>query len=205
MEIGDPAVVDYGFAEVRNNMVVARALDDRIGAFVVLEALRLVSAMKPKAAVYAIATTQEEIGARGATVGAFGLAPAVTIAVDVGQATDTPSMDDAKIKHGELSLGKGPQVTRGPNINPELFRRMIEAAKANDIPVQVEGYPRVTPTDGGRMQVVGVGNAAAVLGIPNRYMHSPCELIHLDDADYTAKLIAYTVAGINPDTSFVPQ
>ncbi|MGB2982555.1 MAG: M42 family metallopeptidase [Candidatus Bipolaricaulia bacterium] len=205
VEIGDPAVVDYGFAEVRNGTVVARALDDRIGAFVVLEALRQLSTMNPKAAVYAVATTQEEIGARGATVGAFGLDPAVTIAVDVGQATDTPSMNDAKIKHGELSLGKGPQVTRGPNINPELFRRLIEAGKANDIPIQVEGYPRVTPTDGGRMQVVGAGNAAAVLGIPNRYMHSPCELVHLDDVENASKLIAHTVAGIDGDTSFIPE
>jgi len=205
VEIGDPAVVDYGFVEIRDGYVAGRALDDRIGAFVVLEALRALSAMNPAAAVYAVATTQEEIGARGATVGAFGLDPAVTIAVDVGQATDTPSMDDAKIKHGELSLGKGTQVTRGPNINPELFRRMMEAAEANGLQVQIEGYPRVTPTDGGRMQVVGAGNATAVLGVPNRYMHSPCELVHLDDVENTAKLIAHTVAGIDEKTDFVPR
>ena len=154
--------------------------------------------------MYAVATTQEEIGARGATVGACGLDPAVTIAVDVGQATDTPKMDEAKIKHGELTLRNGPQVTRGPNVNPELFRRMMEAAEANGIPVQIEGYPRATPTDGGRMQVVGAGNAAAVLGVPNRYMHSPCELVHLDDVENTAKLIAHTVAGFGTDTSFIP-
>jgi len=205
VSIGDPAVIDYGYEPMRNDVVVARAFDDRIGAFVVLEALRLLSKMNPSAAVYAIATTQEEIGARGATVGAYGLDPDVTIAVDVGQATDTPKMADAKIKHGELTLGKGPQITRGPNINPELFRRMIEAAGKNDIPVQVEGYPRATPTDGGRMQVVGAGNAAAVIGIPNRYMHSPCELLHLDDVENASKLIANTVAGFEADTSFIPE
>lgn len=205
VEIGDPAVLDYGFAPIRNDIYVARAFDDRIGAFIVLEALRLLSKAKPSAAVYAVATTQEEIGARGATVGAFGLDPGVTIAVDVGQATDTPKMADAKIKHGELSLGKGPQVTRGPNVNPILFRQMMEAASTNGIPVQIEGYPRATPTDGGRMQVVGAGNAAAVIGIPNRYMHSPCELLHLDDVENASKLIAFTVAGFDAETSFIPE
>ena len=202
--IGDPAVIDYGFTEVRNDVVVGRALDDRIGAFVVLEALRRVAAMNPKAAVYAVATTQEEIGARGATVGAFEVDPLVAIAVDVGQATDTPSMDAAKIKYGELTMGKGPQITRGPNVNPELFRRLMAAAEANDIPVQIEGFPRMTGTDAGRMQVVRAGNASGVVSIPNRYMHSPCELVHLDDVENSARLLAATAATIDEETDFTP-
>jgi len=121
VEIGDPAVVDYGYKELRNDLVVARAFDDRIGSFVVLEALRLLSDMGYKdAAVYAVATSQEEIGTRGAITSAFDINPDVGVAVDVGFASDTPSLEGKKSKIGEVSLGKGPILARGPNINPKL-------------------------------------------------------------------------------------
>jgi len=92
VKIGDPAVIDYDFAELRNGMAIGRGFDDRIGAFAILEAARLLSGMKPKAAVYAVATVQEEIGLRGAHTSAFGIDPKIGIAVDVGFATDTPGM-----------------------------------------------------------------------------------------------------------------
>lgn len=205
ISIGDAAVLDYGFEELRGGIVACRAFDDRIGAFVILEALRLAAAMNPSAAIYAVATTQEEIGSRGAITSAYGIDPVAGIAVDVGQATDTPNMDLAKKKYGECALGDGPQVTRGPNINPVLRARMIAAAEANGIPYQHEAYPRETPTDAGPMQVSRGGVAMGLVGIPNRYMHSPCELVHLDDVENAAKLIAYTVVGIDASASFVPS
>jgi len=205
VSVGDAGVLDYGFEALRGGIVACRAFDDRIGAFVVLEALRLVAKKKPKAAIYAVATTQEEIGSRGAITGAFGLDPSVGIAVDVGQGTDTPNMDVAKKKYSECSLGAGPQVTRGPNINPILRERIVAAAEANGIPYQHEAYPRATPTDAAPIQIARAGVASALIGIPCRYMHSPSELIHLDDVENAAKLIAHAIVDIDDKADFVPR
>lgn len=205
VDVGDAGVLDYGFELLRDDLAVSRAFDDRIGAYVVLEALRIASAMNPKAAIYAVATSQEEIGSRGATTSAFGIDPAVGIAVDVGQATDMPNMDKAKKKYGECKLGDGPQITRGPNINPPLHSMFVAAAKANEIPYQHELSAKVTPTDAEPMQVARAGVAAGLISVPTRYMHSPGEVIHLGDVENSAKLIAHTIAGIDDETSFVPM
>jgi len=205
VEIGDPAVLDYGFAELRNNLVVARGFDDRIGAFVVLEAARLVAAMNPTVAVYAVATVQEEIGLRGARTSAFGIDPHVGIAVDVGFATDTPGMGEEKKKVGDIAMGKGPIITRGPNINPKLFRLLVATAKEQDIPYQIEGVSRGTGTDANAIQLTRSGVATGLISIPNRYMHSPCEMVHLEDLENIAKLLAHTSAVIDSSTDFIPS
>ena len=205
VEIGDPAVLDYAFAELRNDLVVARGFDDRIGAFVVLEAARLLAAMNPKASIYAVATVQEEIGLRGAKTSAFAIDPKVGIAVDVGFATDTPVMESEKKKVGEFSMGKGPIIARGPNINPPLHKLIVQAAKEADIPYQIEGAPRGTGTDANAIQLARAGVATGLICIPNRYMHSPCEIVHLTDLENALKLIAQTVAKIDETTSFLPS
>jgi putative aminopeptidase FrvX len=205
VDIGDPAVLDYEFAELRNGLVTARGFDDRIGAFVVLEAARLAASMKPKAAIYAVATVQEEVGVRGATTSAYGIDPQVGIAVDVGHATDMPEMGAEKKKTGDAKMGGGPIITRGPNVNTPLFDRIVKTAKAKDIPIQIHAYPRPTGTDARAIQITRAGVATAVVGVPNRYMHSPSEVVHLDDVENCAKLIAETIAGIGPKTSFLPS
>jgi len=205
VEIGDPAVLDYSFAELRNDLVAARGFDDRIGAFVVLEAARLVSKMNPKAAVYAVATVQEEVGLRGARTSAFGIDPKVGIAVDVGFATDTPGMGNEKKMVGDIAMGKGPMIARGPNINPRVFSLLIETAKEKEIPYQIEGAPRGTGTDANAIQLTRAGVATGLVSVPNRYMHSPCEVVHLGDVENIAKLIAHAVARIDDDTDFIPS
>ena len=205
IEIGDSAVLDYGFAELRNDLVVARGFDDRAGAFVVLETARLLATMKPKAAVYAVATVQEEIGLRGAKTSAFGIDPHVGIAVDVGFATDTPGMESEKKKVGETAMGRGPIIARGPNINPALFSLFASTAKEKKIPYQIEGAPRGTGTDANAIQLTRAGVVTGLISIPNRYMHSPCEVVHLTDLENTAKLIAYSSAKITPEMSFLPS
>jgi len=205
VDLGDAGVLDYEFEELRDGIVAGRAFDDRIGAFVVLEALRVAAQLDPKAAIYAVATTQEEIGSRGAITSAFGLEATAGIAVDVSQATDMPAMDLAKKKYGECTLGGGPQITRGPNINPPLRERLIGTAQKAGIPYQHEIFGRATPTDAGPMQLSRSGMAIGLVGIPCRYMHSPCELVHLDDVENAAKLIAHTVVDIDADSSFVPK
>jgi len=205
VEIGDPAVLDYGFAELRNDLVVARGFDDRVGAFVVLEAARLLATMRPKAAVYTVATVQEEIGLRGAKTSTFGIDPLVGVAVDVGFATDTPGMESEKKKVGDFAMGKGPIIARGPNINPPLFSLFVETAKEKKIPYQIEGTPRGTGTDANAIQLTRAGVAAGLISVPNRYMHSPCEIVHLTDLENACKLIAHTVAKIDETTNFLPS
>jgi putative aminopeptidase FrvX len=205
VSIGDPAVLDYDTRELRGELIVGRGIDDRIGAFVALEALRMLKKSKTKLGVYAVATVQEEIGSRGAQTSAFGIDPQAAIAIDVGFATDTPGMDEAKKKWGEAIMGGGPIITRGPNINPPLFRRLVDTAKEKGITIQYEAYPRGTGTDANTMQLVRSGIATAVLGVPNRYMHSPCELVHLDDVENTYRLIAYTIQGMDPSTDLIPS
>ena len=205
VDIGDPAVLDYEFAELRNDLVTARGFDDRIGAFVVLEAARLVAKMKPKAAIYAVATVQEEIGLRGATTSAYGIDPQVGIAVDVGHATDTPRMSKERKRIGDAKMGGGPIVTRGPNVNTPLFHRIVNTAKTAGIPIQIHAFPRPTGTDARAIQVTRAGVATAVVGVPNRYMHSPSEVVQLGDVENCAKLIAETIAGIDTKTSFLPS
>ncbi len=205
VEIGDPAVLDYSFAELRNDLVTARGFDDRIGAFIVLEAARIAAGLNPKAAVYAVATVQEEVGLRGARTSAFGIDPKVGIAVDVGFATDTPGMGNEKKIVGDIAMGKGPMIARGPNINPKLFSLMIETAQKENIPYQIEAAPRGTGTDANAIQLTRAGVATGLISIPNRYMHSPCEVVHLGDVENIAKLIAYTVARIDDGTDFIPS
>jgi endoglucanase len=203
--IGDPAVLDYGMAELRNGLVAGRGFDDRIGAFVALEAARLLSEMNPKAAVYAVATVQEEIGARGAVTSGYGIDPQVAIAIDVSHTTDTPSMTAYKKRIGVNEMGKGPIITRGANINPKLFTQLVEAGKKHKIPYQIHAFPRGTGTDGNTLQLVRGGVATAVLGIPNRYMHSPSEIVHLGDVENCARLIAQTVVEMDETTDFTPS
>lgn len=200
--IGDPATIDAGYLELLNNRVVARAMDDRIGAFVCIEALRLASARKLNVAVFCVTTVQEEIGLRGANTSAYGVNPDAAVAVDVSHATDHPDTDFRK--HGQFKLGAGPIVTRGPNINPVLFKQLIAAAKRKRIPIQIEGEPRGTGTDANAIQLSRGGVATGLIGVPNRYMHSPVEMVSLKDAERCSQLIAEWIAGLKANTSFIP-
>lgn len=201
VSIGDPAVIQYGMESLMNNMLVGRGFDDRIGAYVVLEALRLLSEMGADMAVYAVATAQEEIGTRGAKTSVYGINPDIGIAVDVGFATDTPGALVDKKKVGDIKMGEGPVIVRGANINPVLFEMFTKTAESERIPFQVEACPGVTGTDARDIQATRQGVPTALIGIPNRYMHSPCELIHLHDVDHASKLIAHTVL-MSKDTDF---
>lgn len=204
VQVGDPVVVAYGFEELANGLAAGRAFDNRSGAFVVLEAARLLSTLNPKAEVHAVATVQEEIGLRGATTAAYGIDPDVGIAVDVTFATDHPNMADAMKRENLIELGKGPVLTRGPNINPKLFDLLVKTAKAEKIPVQINAEPRGTGTDANALQLSRAGVATALVSIPLRYMHSPCELISLKDLEQCSALLAKTVERITPRSNFVP-
>lgn len=200
--IGDPITLDAGYQELRNDMIVARALDDRIGAFVCLEAVRLLQKRKINVAVYCVTTVQEEIGLRGATTSAYGCNPHAGIAVDVGWATDHPQGEGKR--YGETAIGSGPILSRGPNINPVVRKGLTDVAKKHKIPYQNFAAARGTGTDANAMQLSRGGVATALVGIPNRYMHTPVELVSLRDVEHASKLIAEWIASLKAQPSFIP-
>lgn len=204
VSIGDPVVLAWDPAFLNEELLVARGIDDRIGAFVVLEALRLLTKLNPKAAVFAVATVQEELGLRGARTSAYGLEPKVGIAVDVCHATDHPGTEGDKKKLGDIKVGGGPVIARGPNINPRLFELLVKVAEEEKIPYQIEPAPAPTGTDANAIQITRAGVATALISIPNRYMHSPCEVVSVVDLDNAAKLIAQAVARLTDDTDLIP-
>jgi len=201
--VGDPVTVGVKFERLDRDIVTGRALDNKCGAFVVCEALRLLSRRKLDAAVCAVSTVQEELGRRGAATSAFGLEPEVGIAVDVDHATDFPDAEKKKI--GERKLCAGPVLHRGAHLNPVLSEVVFEVAQQHNIPYQVTGIPSDTGTDASVMQLSRAGVATTVISVPLRYMHTPVEVISLSDLGNCAKLVAAVVAALKPDASFVPQ
>jgi endoglucanase len=204
VSIGDPLVIQYGFEELLNDRAAGRAFDDRAGAFAVLEAGRLLAKEQTQCELHVVATVQEEIGLRGARTAAFGIEPDVGIAVDVTFATDHPNIGSVVQQEGLVKIDGGPVVTRGPNINPKLFDLIVQTAKAEKIPVQIVAEARGTGTDANAIQLNRAGCATALISIPLRHMHSPCELISLNDLEAVSKLLAAVIKKITPRTDFIP-
>jgi len=202
VELGDPITVSAGFEVLRGQLAVSRGFDDKIGTFVVAETVRLLSGKKINAAVFGVSTVQEEIGLRGAQTSAYGIDPHVGIAIDVGFASDFPGADKSEI--GEASLGKGPILHRGANINPVLGEHLVKTAKSRKIPYQMQSAPRATGTDANAMQVTRAGVAAALVSIPNRYMHTSAEIVSLRDAENAARLLAAAIEKMSEKMDFTP-
>jgi putative aminopeptidase FrvX len=205
IRIGDPGVLAAGVIEFPNGRLVSRSIDNRIGAFVVLEALRLLATDRPRASVSAVATTREEIAATGggARSSASRLEPDVAIVVDVTHATDYPGVD--KRKHGDYRLGSGPTISRGASVSEIVFELLIETAESEGIPYRIEAASRDTHTDAEAIFNAHRGVATGLVSVPNRYMHSPNEMVALDDLERTARLLAAFARKLGPDTSFIPQ
>jgi putative aminopeptidase FrvX len=205
IRIGDPGVLAAGVLEFPNGRLVSRCIDNRIGAFVVLEALRLLAAGRPRASVTAVATTREEIAATGggARSSAHRLEPDVAIVIDVTHATDYPGIE--KRKHGDYRLGSGPALARGASVSEVVFEMLVETAEAEKIPYTIEAASRDTHTDAEAIFNAHRGVATALVSVPNRYMHSPNEMVALEDLDRTARLLAAFARKLTPETNLVPR
>lgn len=203
VRVGSVGVIDAPLYDFPNGRVVSRSIDDRIGAFAVLEALRLLAHDRPQATVAAVATSQEEITFAGATTAAFSFEPHVAIAVDVTFATDHPGAD--KKQHGDVKLGGGPVLSRGSANSPVVFEMLLDIAEREAIPYSIQISPRYTGTDADAIHISRGGVATGVISIPNRYMHSPNEMIELADVENAARLIAAFVRSLTPETDFVPH
>ena len=193
--LGDVATINSGWIELGNGMVACRAFDNRIGAFIIADVLRLLKGKKLNVAVHAVSTVQEEVGLRGAKTAAFHVDPHIGIAVDVGFASDFPGVN-AKIV-GEAKLGDGPILHPGPTYNPNLLQILKKTATKQKIPTQLQPEARGVSTDAFALMMNRGGVASALISVPSRYMHSPVETISLKDAENTVKIIAATIAGMS--------
>ncbi len=202
VRVGDAITVALGFGMMQNNIAVSPAMDDKSGMWVVIEALRRIEKKKLKCAVFAVSTVQEEVGLRGAKTSSFGIDPHVGVAVDVTFATDCPTIE--KKEEGDVKMGGGPVIHRGPNMNHKVVDRLIKAAEENEIPYQLAAANRPTGTDANAMQVNRSGVATGLVSVPNRYMHSPVETVSLDDIDKAADLLSRFAEGLGDDAEFIP-
>ena len=202
VSVGDPVTVELEYRELRNGLIAAPATDDKAGMWVVMEALRRIDPVKLKVGVFAVSTVQEEVGLRGSRTSAYGIDPHIGIATDVTFATDCPTIE--KKENGDVTLGSGPVLTRGPNMTTKLVNALTDIAKNHSIPVQIVAEGKITGTDAGSIQVNRSGVATALISIPNRYMHTPVEVISLNDIDRAADLMARYCESIEPAVSYVP-
>ncbi|MDX1578462.1 MAG: M20/M25/M40 family metallo-hydrolase [Gemmatimonadota bacterium] len=205
VSIGDVGVIRSDTLQMGETRVAARSIDDRAGAAVALEALRRIVERGSAARVVAVATAQEEISFRsggGARTSSFGLDPDAAIVIDVTHATDHPHID--KKEHGDIRLGSGPVLNRGAVIHPLVLEGLRAAAAEADIEVQWQAAPSATGTDADSIFTSRAGIPTAVVSIPNRYMHSPNQLIDLGDLDAAAELIAGYLVALEEDATFAP-
>lgn len=201
VRIGDPVTLDLAYREIRNRIAYGTAMDDKCGLWVVLEAFRRAAQRKLTCALYVVSTVQEEIGLRGAQTSSFGIDPQVGIAVDVTHASDCPTID--KRQDGDIKLGGGPVIKKGPNMNPVVTQRLI--GTATNIPYQIAAVGKATGTDANAMQLNRSGMAVGLVSIPNRYMHSPVEMVSLDDLENAAELLAQFIVSVQPGDNFTPS
>ena len=199
---GDPIHLHTYHQEMLNGILSARAVDDRGGAFIILEALKRAKELGCKTGVYAATTVGEETTMRGAYWAASKIQPNIAIAVDVTYATDYPG---AKPKDsGDVKLGGGPVLCNGSIVSRKVNEILMDCAKEAGIPYQMESYMGRTGTDADKMHFTGDGVVTALLSLPLRYMHSPSEVCHLDDIQNTIELLARFLCALGPETDLDP-
>ncbi|MFC5848359.1 M42 family metallopeptidase [Deinococcus petrolearius] len=197
--VGTYGVIEQGPIMV-GDKVVSRALDNRVGAFIVLEALRALKDTDLKHRVVAVGTSQEEIGLFGAQLSGHRLDPIAGIAVDVTHETRQPGVSEKK--YGVAPFGSGANLTVGPMQSPALLRRLTDAAKAEGIPYTLSATGRYSGTDADALALVRSGVPTAVVSIPNRYMHSPSEMVDERDVKACTDIIAAGVRALEAQPDF---
>jgi putative aminopeptidase FrvX len=205
LSVADAGVIDARSHDLPNRRLVSRSIDDRIGAFIALEAARRYAERPGAARVVAAATTQEEIAWRGggALICASQLDAAMAIVIDVTFATDHPGLEKKEV--GDHPLGSGPVLARGALISPVVFGLLRRTAEERKVPYTVQAAARDTGTDADAIHIARQGVATALVSIPNRYMHSPNEMVSLDDLDQAATLIAEACRLVDQHTDFTAR
>lgn len=203
VEIGDCVTFKLEVTELGKDLISSPGLDDKVGVFIAMEALKLCTKAKLSVGFYAVSTVQEEVGLRGARTAAFSVDPEVGIAIDVTHASDNPGSTNTLAT--DCKLGSGPAISRGPNTNPVVEKMLLASAKKAKIPYQIAPSAGLLGNDANAMQVSRGGVATASIGIPNRYMHTQAEVCSYADLENSAKLLAEFVKSITPKTDFRPM
>jgi len=198
VKVGDVITFKRQVTELMGDVISGKSFDDRAGVAVILAALEELRKYKVTADVYAVATTQEEVGLRGAAVSSYGIAPDIGIAIDVCHG-ETPGVPEWRTS----SLGKGPAIAQGGNIHPKIHAALERAGKELGISVQVEVAPAATGTDAWAIQMTREGVATGLISIPLRYMHTSVETLSFGDVDKAGRLLARFIASV--DSSFVKE
>ena len=202
VEEGDPVHLNTYHLPLQNGLLCARGIDDRGGAFIVLEAMKKAKEMGCKIGVYAATTVGEETTGRGAYWAASKVKPQVAIAVDVTYAQDYPGTEPAE--SGDVKLGGGPVICNGSMANRKVNALLKKCARENDIPYQVESFLGKTYTDADTMHFTGDGVVTALVSLPLRYMHSPSEVCQIKDIENAVNLLAHFLCSIDSTTNLDP-
>ncbi|QDT03431.1 Putative aminopeptidase YsdC [Rubripirellula lacrimiformis] len=204
VRVGDPITLELKIRNLMHDRVTGPGMDNKTGMWTVMEALRrsVAAADSLRCHLHSVATVQEEIGLRGAKTAAGSINPSVAIAVDVTHASDCPTIE--KQMQGDISIGGGPVIFRGPNINRKVAARLIQLCETHSIPYQLAAVGRATPNDANALQVHGGGVATGLVAIPNRYMHSAVEVVSMSDIDHAADLLAAFATALSSDDDFTP-
>ena len=192
VSVGDFVSIDRNFIGLRNSLFSGKALDDRAGVAALIECLRRLNGFAHAADVYLVATTQEEVGLRGAVVSAFGVEPDIGIAVDVTHGS-IPGLSE----HEAFGLGKGPALAIGPQVHPKVLEGLKVAAEEAGVKYQLEPSPYPGGTDTYAIQMVREGVPTALVSIPLKYMHTSVETVSLKDIQETGRLLAQFVIGLD--------
>jgi putative aminopeptidase FrvX len=202
VRVGDAGVWVGPPVELPNGRLLSKALDNRLGAYIALEAARRIAeSREAQVDVVAVAAVQEEIGLYGARTAAYGLDPQVAIAIDVTPATDYPGGDARRA--GPIELGMGAMIAKGPTLNKRVTDLLGEAAEAEDIPHAWEIYTRTTSTDADEIHFTRAGIPTGLLSIPTRYLHSPTEICALEDVESNIRLIVAFAKRLSREQSFL--
>ena len=201
VQIGDPITLVDEFELLRGDLAIGRAFDNKIGTFAVAEALRLLSAQKGlKAEVCAVSNIMEEVGLLGARQIAYSLKPDCALVVDVTHATDYPTINQQA--HGDVKIGKGPTITRGGCNHRAVVERLEKVAKQQKLKLQYEAMSATSGTDTDVIFWTRGGIPSALVSLPNRYMHSPVEMINLKDLERIPELLAGFCASLKRGEQF---
>lgn len=195
VSIGDPVTVDGPLLDLHGDRVAAKALDDRACVAALTVCLEELQHRRHGWDVMAVATVQEEVGSRGAQVAAYHINPDIAVALDVTFAVQ-PGVSESD---GAYKLGSGPVISLGPNFHPKLYDKLLEAAKRLELSVSIDPLPGRSGTDAWPIQVAREGIPTALISIPLRNMHSPVEIVDLNDIKRAGRLLAEFISGLEAD------
>lgn len=202
VSIGDPITFAKGVNFLPNGLITSKAIDNKVGIFIVAAILQALKGKDTDASIYAVSGVQEEISYKGSHTSSFQIAPDIGIAIDVTHATDYPSMD--KRAFGDIKINSGAVITRGSRSNPRVYELLVKAAEKTKVSYQVEAIPADSRTDAEGIHMTREGTATSIVSIPCRYMHTPAEIVSLNDVEAIIKLLSEFCLSVNDDTDLKP-